>query len=109
MHSNSVILFVREATGVGGGDLDSISAVIGNNIIPLRSRGMVQGFGNITKGALNGLGGVIGGRIAITWRAMSLSGAGPHRCAHSFGDTRICYRTSESCCFISKREDMPRC
>lgn len=68
--SKSAIILGRAAAGIGGGGLNSISTYVGNDLIPLRSRGMVQGLGMVTYGAGIGLGGVVGGSIneMLGWR-----------------------------------------
>ena len=65
--SKTVIIFGRVAAGMGGGGLNAISTFVGNDLISLRSRGMVQGFGNVVFGAALGLGGVLGGSINDVW------------------------------------------
>lgn len=66
-HSKHVIILGRAAAGIGGGGLNSICTFVGNDLIPLRSRGMVQGFGMVTFGAGIGLGGVVGGSVDSAW------------------------------------------
>ena len=60
----------RVVAGSGGGCLNTISTFIGSDLIPLRKRGVWQGFGNIVFGSGMGLGGVFGGFIhdRIGWR-----------------------------------------
>ena len=65
--SKSIIILGRAAAGIGGGGLNSISTYVGNDLIPLRSRGLVQGLGMVTYGAGIGLGGVVGGSINEIW------------------------------------------
>ena len=65
--SKLVIILGRVAAGIGGGGMNSICTFVGNDLIPLRSRGMVQGLGMVTYGVGIGLGGVIGGSIDSIW------------------------------------------
>ena len=60
----------RVVAGTGGGCLNTISTFIGSDLVPLRKRGVWQGFGNIVYGSGMGLGGVFGGFIndTIGWR-----------------------------------------
>lgn len=66
----SVIIFGRVVAGMGGGGLNAISTFLASDLIPLRRRGVWQGFGNISYGLGATLGGVIGGWINDTygWR-----------------------------------------
>ena len=66
-HSKSTMVLGRMAAGLGGGGLNTISAIVGNDLIPLRTRGLVQGFGMVTYSAGIGLGGVVGGAIGDVW------------------------------------------
>lgn len=59
--SSSVMILGRVVAGIGGGGLMSISTFLGSDLIPLRSRGVVQGIGNICYGSGAMLGGVFGG------------------------------------------------
>ena len=60
----------RVVAGTGGGCLNTISTFVASDLIPLRKRGVWQGFGNIVFGSGMGLGGVFGGFIndRIGWR-----------------------------------------
>ncbi|KXX77309.1 Multidrug resistance protein fnx1 [Madurella mycetomatis] len=62
----------RVIAGVGGGGLMSISTFLASDLVPLKSRGVVQGMGNIAYGSGAMLGGVLGGLINDTsswgWR-----------------------------------------
>lgn len=51
----------RIIAGSGGGCLNTVSVFVASDLIPLRRRGLWQGFGNIVFGAGMGLGGVFGG------------------------------------------------
>ena len=65
-----VMILGRVIAGMGGGGLFAISTFIASDLIPLRRRGLWQGFGNICFGLGTGLGGVFGGWIndTIGWR-----------------------------------------
>lgn len=65
--SEGVMIFGRVIAGMGGGGLNAISTFVGSDLIPLRRRGVWQGFGNICFGVGAGLGGVFGGWINDTW------------------------------------------
>ncbi|RMZ90019.1 hypothetical protein DV736_g2769, partial [Chaetothyriales sp. CBS 134916] len=60
----------RIIAGIGGGGLNCISTFVGSDLIPLRRRGLWQGFGNIIFGLGMGLGGIFGGFCAdtLSWR-----------------------------------------
>lgn len=62
-----VMILGRVVAGMGGGGLNAISTFVGSDLIPLRRRGVWQGFGNICFGVGAGLGGVFGGWINDTW------------------------------------------
>ena len=70
-----VMILGRVVAGMGGGGLNSISTFVGSDLVPLRRRGIWQGFGNICYGVGAGLGGVYGGWINDTfgWRWAFLS------------------------------------
>ncbi|KAL8950184.1 MAG: hypothetical protein Q9222_003762 [Ikaeria aurantiellina] len=57
----------RVVAGVGGGGLTAISTFVGSDLVPLRKRGLWQGFGNVVYGVGAGLGGVFGGWINDVW------------------------------------------
>ncbi|CAI6340800.1 unnamed protein product [Periconia digitata] len=65
-----VIILGRAIAGIGGGGLNSISAFITTDLIPLRQRGLWQGVSNLLWGVGAGLGGFYGGWIhdSIGWR-----------------------------------------
>lgn len=65
--SEWVMIFGRVVAGMGGGGLTAISTFVGSDLVPLRRRGVWQGFGNISFGVGAGLGGVFGGWINDTW------------------------------------------
>ncbi|TKA26800.1 hypothetical protein B0A50_04246 [Salinomyces thailandicus] len=60
----------RVVAGMGGGVINTISAFIASDLIPLRRRGVWQGIGNIVFGLGMGLGGVFGGVVhgRFGWR-----------------------------------------
>lgn len=62
-----VMILGRVVAGMGGGGLTAISTFVGSDLVPLRKRGVWQGFGNICYGTGAGLGGVFGGWINDTW------------------------------------------
>ena len=62
-----VMIFGRVVAGMGGGGLTAISTFVGSDLVPLRRRGVWQGFGNISYGVGAGLGGVFGGWVNDTW------------------------------------------
>ncbi|KAH0498073.1 hypothetical protein TgHK011_005350 [Trichoderma gracile] len=70
--SSSVMILGRVVAGIGGGGLMSISTFLGSDLIPLRSRGVAQGIGNICYGSGAMLGGVFGGLMndhtKLGWR-----------------------------------------
>ncbi|CAF9909721.1 MAG: hypothetical protein ALECFALPRED_005981 [Alectoria fallacina] len=65
--SEWVMIFGRVIAGMGGGGLNAISTFVGSDLVPLRRRGVWQGFGNICFGVGSALGGVFGGWINDTW------------------------------------------
>ena len=65
--SQWVMIFGRVVAGMGGGGLNAISTFVASDLIPLRRRGVWQGFGNISFGLGASLGGVFGGWINDTW------------------------------------------
>ncbi|KAL8977422.1 MAG: hypothetical protein Q9205_006771 [Flavoplaca limonia] len=64
--SESVIILGRVVAGLGGGGLNAIPLFITNDLVPLRRRGVWQGFNNICFGVGSGLGGVYGGWLNDT-------------------------------------------
>lgn len=58
-----VMILGRVVAGMGGGGLTAISTFIASDLIPLRKRGVWQGFGNICYGVGAGVGGIFGGWI----------------------------------------------
>ncbi len=52
---------------MGGGGLTAISTFVASDFVPLRRRGLWQGFGNVCYGIGSGLGGVFGGWVNDMW------------------------------------------
>ncbi|KAI4226948.1 MAG: hypothetical protein L6R36_002762 [Xanthoria steineri] len=61
------IILGRVVAGMGGGGLTAISTIVGSDLVPLRKRGLWQGFANICYGIGAALGGVFGGWINDIW------------------------------------------
>lgn len=70
MKSLEMLIVGRFVTGLGGSGLISLGSITFSDIIPLRDRGLYQGFGNIAFGMGAASGGVLGGLVADTmgWR-----------------------------------------
>ena len=62
-----VMILGRVIAGMGGGGLTAIATFVGSDLVPLRKRGVWQGYGNIFYGVGAGLGGVFGGWVNDTW------------------------------------------
>lgn len=60
----------RVVSGMGGGGLSAISTFVSSDLVPLRRRGLWQGYGNIVFGLGQSFGGVVGGWLNDTlgWR-----------------------------------------
>ena len=73
--SKWTILAGRVVAGMGGGGLNAITAFVASDLVPLRKRGVVQGFVHICYGVGAGLGGLFGGWVNDLWgwRAAFLS------------------------------------
>lgn len=56
--------------GIGGGGLTALSTITLSDLVPLRKRGVLQGFGNIMFGSGAALGGIFGGfaNAHLGWR-----------------------------------------
>ncbi|TVY43625.1 Multidrug resistance protein fnx1 [Lachnellula cervina] len=65
--SEAVIILGRVVAGMGGGGLMAISTFVASDLVPLRTRGLVQGVGNVCYGSGAGLGGIFGGWINDVW------------------------------------------
>ena len=68
--SEWVVIAGRVIAGMGGGGLNAISVFVSTDLVPLRRRGVWQGYGNIIFGLGMGLGGTLGGWLNdwIGWR-----------------------------------------
>ena len=64
------IIAGRLIAGAGGGCLNTIGTFIASDLIPLRKRGVWQGYANLIYGTGMGLGGILGGFIndRLGWR-----------------------------------------
>ncbi|KAJ8103079.1 major facilitator superfamily domain-containing protein [Lipomyces tetrasporus] len=64
------LVFARVVAGIGGGGLTALSTITLSDLVPLRRRGVLQGFGNIMFGSGAALGGIFGGAVtaAFGWR-----------------------------------------
>ena len=69
-NSAGMIIAGRVIAGIGGGGLSCITVFITSDLIPLRQRGLWQGYGNLVYGLGMGLGGVFGGVLSdkLSWR-----------------------------------------
>jgi len=69
--SEAVMILGRVVAGMGGGCMNTISVFVASDLIPLRRRGLWQGFGNLAFGIGSGIGGIFGGWLhdVWTWRA----------------------------------------
>ena len=65
--SSVVMILGRVVAGLGGGGLFAIGTFAMSDVVPLRKRGIWQGFGNVCFGLGSGLGGVFGGWVNDTW------------------------------------------
>ena len=72
--SEATIILGRVVAGLGGGGLNAIPLFLTNDLVPLRRRGVWQGFNNICFGVGSGLGGIFGGWLNDTlgWRSAFL-------------------------------------
>lgn len=61
--SEGVMITGRVVAGIGGGGLMTIATFVASDLIPLRRRGLFQGFGNVAYGLGAGFGGIYGGWI----------------------------------------------
>ncbi|KAF5717296.1 major facilitator family transporter fnx1 [Fusarium globosum] len=65
--SKWMLLAGRVVAGMGGGGLNAITAFVASDLVPLRKRGVIQGFVHICYGVGAGLGGLFGGWINDLW------------------------------------------
>ncbi|KAK9466135.1 major facilitator superfamily domain-containing protein [Lipomyces arxii] len=65
-----LLVFARVVAGIGGGGLFALSTITLSDLVPLRRRGVLQGFGNIMFGSGSALGGILGGAVSssLGWR-----------------------------------------
>ena len=70
-----VMIAGRVVSGIGGGGLSAISTFVTSDLVPLRRRGLWQGYGNVVFGLGTCLGGVFGGWLkdSLGWRWAFLS------------------------------------
>lgn len=68
--SAGVMIAGRVVAGIGGGGLTCISTFVTSDLVPLRRRGLWQGYGNLVYGLGMGMGGVVGGVLTdqLSWR-----------------------------------------
>ena len=59
-----ILILGRVVAGVGGGGLTCIATFVTSDIVPLRKRGVWQGYGNLVFGLGMGMGGIFGGICA---------------------------------------------
>lgn len=73
-----VLIAGRVVAGIGGGGLSCIATFVTSDLIPLRKRGVWQGYGNLVFGLGMGTGGIFGGlcadRLHITIRGQHIAG-----------------------------------
>ncbi|KAI4097844.1 MAG: hypothetical protein LQ344_000116 [Seirophora lacunosa] len=65
--NEGTMILGRVVAGTGGGGLTAISTFVASDLVPLRKRGLWQGYGNLVFGSGAGLGGVFGGWINDVW------------------------------------------
>lgn len=70
-----LLIFGRAISGIGGGGFNTMSAIILSDIVPLKQRGLYQGYVNIFFGLGSGLGGLFAGIFQkhFNWRVAFLS------------------------------------
>jgi len=68
--SERVMILGRIVAGIGGGGIGPIATFVASDLVPLRQRGLWQGFTNICFGIGSALGGPLGGSIydKVGWR-----------------------------------------
>ncbi|KAF3770027.1 MFS general substrate transporter, partial [Cryphonectria parasitica EP155] len=64
------LIFSRAVAGLGGGGINAVTSILLSDIVPLRDRGLWQGYLNIIFGAGTGTGAPVGGLVAesLGWR-----------------------------------------
>ncbi|KAM0080027.1 hypothetical protein ACKRZS_007804 [Fusarium odoratissimum] len=65
--SKWALLAGRVVAGMGGGGLNAITTFVASDLVPLRRRGVTQGFVHIFYGVGAGVGGLFGGWINDLW------------------------------------------
>lgn len=65
--SKWTLLAGRVVAGMGGGGLNAITAFVASDLVPLRKRGVIQGFVHICYGVGAGIGGLFGGWVNDIW------------------------------------------
>lgn len=65
--NSSIMITGRALAGMGGGGLNTISTLLISDLVPLRKRGLYQGYGNLFWGVGSGLGGLYGGSLRSLW------------------------------------------
>ncbi|RKP04187.1 hypothetical protein CXG81DRAFT_2858, partial [Caulochytrium protostelioides] len=68
--SMPALVLSRALAGIGGGGVLTTATIIMSDLVPLRQRGQLQGFGNVVYGAASLVGGPLGGYLAdvASWR-----------------------------------------
>lgn len=69
-NGEAIVILGRVFAGLGSGGMNGIPLFIASDLVPLRRRGIWQGFNNIWFGLGSGLGGVFGGWMndSLGWR-----------------------------------------
>lgn len=64
------LILSRAIAGIGGGGINAVTTILLSDIVPLRDRGVWQGYLNVIFGAGTGTGAPIGGLMAesVGWR-----------------------------------------
>ncbi|KAK9473851.1 major facilitator superfamily domain-containing protein [Dipodascopsis tothii] len=64
------LVFARVIAGIGGGGLNSLTVITMSDLVPLRQRGLLQGFGSLLYNTGAAVGGVFGGLLTewLGWR-----------------------------------------
>ncbi|CAO3704008.1 unnamed protein product [Rhizopus stolonifer] len=65
------LVIARAVAGIGGGGINCMTTVIGSDLVPLRERGKIQGYGNIAYAVGSVVGAPLGGFLtdAFGWRS----------------------------------------
>lgn len=64
------LIVARAVAGIGGGGMNAVVSILLSDIVPLRDRGIWQGYMNIIFGAGTATGAPLGGLLAesVGWR-----------------------------------------